>query len=167
MPLFVSLAPYCRRSENTGEATSLAHAAVHPTAGSGRRLNLKGPFMEDDDDIPTLTSIRMYEGRVSEEARASLEPVDSIETSPLGGVELTIVLEWSGGRGRHRLEFQVGNDDRRGGDVNTSATHSTVIHIASQQASGVTVDHPRTYPIYFWWDGIPAGQRFLTVRRRR
>ncbi len=123
--------------------------------------------MDDDDDLPTITSIRMYEGRVPEQALATMEPIESVETSPLGGVELTIVLEWTGGSGRHRLEFQVGMDDRHGGDVNTDASHSAVFRIASRQASGVTPDSPKTYPIYFWWDGVPAGQRYLTVYRRR
>ena len=124
-------------------------------------------LLDDDDDLPTITSIRMYEGRVSDEAMARLEPVESIATSPLGGVELTIVLEWTGGHGRHRLEFQVGLDNRHGGEVNTDTTHTAVFRISSQQASAVTVDNPRTYPIYFWWDGVPAGQRYLTVFRRR
>jgi hypothetical protein len=124
-------------------------------------------FDEDDDDIPTITSIRMYEGRVSDKAMAGTPPIESVEVSPLGGVDLTIVLEWAGGRGRHRLEFQVGLDDRHGGEVNTDATHSAVFRIASRQASGVTAESPRTYPIYFWWDGLPAGQRYLTVYRRR
>ena len=122
--------------------------------------------MDDNDDIPTITSIRMYGGRVSDEAMARLEPIESIEISPLGGVELTIVLEWMGGKGRHRLEFQEGSDDRHGGEINTDATHSAVFRIASRQATQVTVNSPMTYPIYFWWDGEPAGQRFLTVRRR-
>jgi hypothetical protein len=108
----------------------------------------------------------MYAGRVTAEAMARTEPVDTIETSALGGVELTIALEWTGGHGRLRLEVQVGNDDRHGGVVNTDATHSAVFHIASQRASQVTPDRSMTYPIYFWWDDVPAGQRFLTVRRR-
>lgn len=124
-------------------------------------------LLDDDDDLPTITSIRMYEGRVPEQALAKMQPIESVETSPLGGVELTIILEWTGGRGRHRLEFQVGMDDRHGGEVNTDVSHSAVFRIASQQASGVTADNPRTYPIYFWWDGVPAGQRYLTVYRRR
>jgi hypothetical protein len=122
---------------------------------------------EDDDDLPTITSILMYAGRPSDQAIPNLEPVESVETSPLGGVELTIALEWSGGYGRHRLEFQVGMDSRHGGEVDTDRTHRAVFRIASQQASGVTVDRPQTYPIYFWWDGVPAGQRYLTVFRRR
>jgi hypothetical protein len=121
---------------------------------------------DDDDDLPVITSIRMYEGRLSAEVMARAQPVDAVETSALGGVELTIALEWSGGRGRHRLEVQVGNDDRHGGIVNTDATRSAVFHIASQRASQVTPERQMTYPIYFWWDDVPAGQRFLTVRRR-
>jgi hypothetical protein len=124
-------------------------------------------LFDDDDDIPAIGSIRMYEGRVSDETMDRMTPTESVEVSPLGGVDLTIVLEWTGGRGRHRLEFQVGLDDRHGGEVNTDTTHSAVFRIASRQASGVTADSPRTYPIYFWWDGLPAGQRYLTVYRRR
>lgn len=122
---------------------------------------------DDDDDLPTIAAIRMYPGRVATEALDALEPVEAIETSALGGVELTIVLEWSGGHGRHRLEFQVGLDDRHGGEVDVDTTHSAVFRIASQQASAVTAEKSQTYPIYFWWDGVPAGQRYLTISRRR
>lgn len=117
-----------------------------------------------DSDVPTITAIRMYQGRVSENEDGT--EVDTVETTPLGGVEVTKVLEWTGGSGRHRLQFQIGNDDRRGGEVNTYTSHSAVIHIVSQMASEVTPGHPKTYPIYFWWDDLPAAQRFLTVRRR-
>jgi hypothetical protein len=123
--------------------------------------------LDEDDDLPVITSIRMYEGRVSNEDLSRLEPVDAIETTALGGVELTIVLDWKGGQGRHRLEVQVGLDSRNGGEVNTDATHTAVFRIVTQQASGVTAEQSRTYPIYFWWDGVPAGQRYLTVHRRR
>lgn len=85
----------------------------------------------------------------------------------MGGVELTIVLDWEGGRGKHRLEFQVGLDERHGGEVDTDRTHRAVFRIASMKASGVTEESPKSYPIYFWWDGVPAGQRYLTVYRRR
>jgi hypothetical protein len=122
--------------------------------------------MEDDDDLPTITSIRMFEGRIFDRDLNTLEPVESIEIARFGGVELTILLEWEGGYGTHLLEFQVGTDERYGGRVNTDKTHEAVFRIASQQASQVTADRPRTYPIYFWWDGVPAGQRYLTVRRR-
>lgn len=129
------------------------------TPGEADSLN------EHDDDLPTISSIRMYEGRIYHGYDA-LDPVESIEIPPIGGVELTIILEWTGGYGSHLLEFQVGTDERYGGRVNTERTHSAVFRIASQQASQVTSDRPRTYPIYFWWDGVPAGQRYLTVRRR-
>lgn len=120
---------------------------------------------DDDDDIPTLTAIRIYEGRVSTEA-PGIEPTDTVSTSPLGGVEVTIFLEWAGGSGSHRIAVQIGTDDQHGGTVNVDKTHQAVFHIASQRASQVTAERPVTYPIYFWWDDIPAGQRFLTVRRR-